>query len=77
MEFLSPGYLGSQKSFRDNFARPIERFQGPGATERLKSLVQPFILRRLKADPRVIQDLPDKLEMKVFCNLTKEQATLY
>jgi len=39
--------------------------------------VQPFILRRLKADPRVIQDLPDKLEMKVFCNLTKEQATLY
>jgi SNF2 family DNA or RNA helicase len=39
--------------------------------------VQPFILRRVKTDPRVIQDLPDKLEMKIFCNLTKEQATLY
>ena len=77
MEFLNPGYLGSQKSFRDNFARPIERYQDPDATQRLKSLVQPFILRRLKTDPRVIQDLPDKLEMKVFCNLTKEQATLY
>lgn len=77
MEFLNPGYLGSQKSFRDSFARPIERYQDPAATERLKSLVQPFILRRLKTDPRVIQDLPDKLEMKVFCNLTKEQATLY
>ncbi len=77
MEFLNPGYLGSQKSFRDNFAKPIERYQDAAAMQRLKSLVQPFILRRLKTDPRVIQDLPDKLEMKVFCNLTKEQATLY
>ena len=39
--------------------------------------MRPFILRRLKTDPKVIQDLPDKVEYKVYCNLTREQATLY
>lgn len=77
MEFLNPGYLGSQKDFRSRFALPIERYRDQAATQRLKSLVQPFILRRLKTDPKIIQDLPDKLEMKVFCTLTREQATLY
>ena len=77
MHFLNPGYLGSQKGFRAGFALPIERYRDPQATERLRSLVGPFILRRLKTDPTIIQDLPDKLEMKVYCNLTPEQATLY
>ncbi len=77
MEFLNPGYLGSQKDFRTRFALPIERYRDQAATQRLKSLVQPFILRRLKTDPKIIQDLPDKLEIKVFCNLSREQATLY
>ena len=77
MEFLNPGYLGSQKEFRSRFARPIERYLEEGVAERLQSLVQPFILRRLKADPHIIQDLPDKMEMKVYCSLTAEQATLY
>jgi len=44
---------------------------------RLRRLVRPFILRRLKTDPKVIQDLPEKVEYKVYCNLTREQATLY
>ena len=43
----------------------------------MKKLTGPFILRRLKSDKTVIADLPDKLEMKVYCNLTKEQAALY
>jgi len=77
MGFLNPGYLGSQKRFRAEFALPIERYHDPRATERLRRLVGPFILRRVKTDPAIIQDLPDKLEMKVFCNLTPEQATLY
>jgi SNF2 family DNA or RNA helicase len=76
-QFLNPGYLGSQKNFQDRFARPIERASDPTATNRLKALVGPFILRRVKTDPSVISDLPDKNEMKVYCNLTKEQATLY
>jgi SNF2 family DNA or RNA helicase len=76
-QFLNPGYLGSQEAFRANFARPIERMQDPDASRRLKSLVGPFILRRVKTDPNVIRDLPAKNEMKVFCTLTREQATLY
>jgi len=77
MQFLNPGFLGSQSRFRQDFALPIERYQDGMATQRLKGLVGPFILRRLKTDPTIIQDLPDKLEMKVYCNLTPEQATLY
>ncbi len=77
MHFLNPGYLGSQERFRQHFARPIERHGDEEAARRLRSLVGPFILRRVKTDPRVIQDLPEKLEMKVYCNLSEEQATLY
>lgn len=76
-QFLNPGYLGSQSDFLDRLARPIERAGDEAATRRLKSLVGPFILRRVKTDPAVISDLPDKNEMKVYCSLTKEQATLY
>ncbi len=76
-QFLNPDYLGSQKDFFERLARPIERTNDAEATQRLKALVGPFILRRVKTDPKVISDLPHKNEMKVFCNLTKEQATLY
>jgi SNF2 family DNA or RNA helicase len=77
MQFLNPGFLGSQVGFRQDFALPIERYQDKKATERLKRLVGPFILRRVKTDPNIIRDLPDKFEMKVYCNLTPEQTTLY
>jgi len=77
MQFLNPGFLGSQTGFRQTFALPIERYQDEAATERLKGLVGPFVLRRLKTDSTIIQDLPDKREMKVYCNLTAEQTTLY
>jgi len=77
MQFLNPGFLGSQAGFRRDFALPIERYQDPEATARLKKLAGPFILRRVKTDPAIIQDLPDKLEMKVYCTLTPEQTTLY
>ena len=77
MHFLNPGYLGSQDRFRKTFALPVERYGDEDTARRLKGLVSPFILRRVKTDPRVIQDLPEKLEMKVYCNLTEEQASLY
>jgi len=77
MAFLNPGYLGSEESFRKNFARPIERTADAAATESLRRLTTPFMLRRLKTDKTIISDLPDKMEMKVYCPLTKEQATLY
>ena len=77
MHFLNPGYLGSQNHFRQVFALPIERYRDREAAERLQRLVQPFVLRRVKTDPTIIQDLPEKLEMRVYCSLTAEQATLY
>jgi SNF2 family DNA or RNA helicase len=77
MDFLNPGYLKSARYFRTNFALPIEKYRDKDRAERLRRMIQPFVLRRLKTDPKVIKDLPDKMEMKVYCNLTKEQASLY
>lgn len=77
MDFLNSGYLGSANDFHQRFVQPIEKFRSPEETERLKRLIQPFVLRRVKTDPTVISDLPEKIESKVFCNLSSEQATLY
>ena len=77
MEFLNPGYLGTAEGFMRKFALPVERYNDKEAGTRLRGIISPFILRRLKTDPAIIKDLPDKIEMKVHCNLTKEQATLY
>jgi SNF2 family DNA or RNA helicase len=77
MEFLNPGFLGSQAEFRRKFFVPIQAERDPAAAARLKRITGPFILRRLKTDRSIIADLPDKLEMKVFCPLTKEQVSLY
>ena len=77
MEFLNPGFLGSENEFKRKFFVPIQAERDPSAAERLKRITGPFILRRLKTDRAIISDLPEKLETKVFCSLTKEQASLY
>ncbi|MEO0706537.1 MAG: DEAD/DEAH box helicase [Cyanobacteria bacterium J06649_5] len=77
MDFLNPGYLGPLNFFKRRFATPIEKYGDTDSLKTLRSLVQPFILRRLKTDRTIIQDLPDKQEMTVFCGLTAEQAQLY
>jgi SNF2 family DNA or RNA helicase len=77
MEFLNPGFLGTQSDFKKTFFIPIQSSRDPEAVKKLKRLTTPFILRRLKTDKTIISDLPEKMEMKVFCNLTKEQASLY
>jgi SNF2 family DNA or RNA helicase len=77
MEFTSPGLLGPAEKFRTSFAVPVERHADEEAADRLKRLTGPFILRRVKTDRSIISDLPDKIEMKVWCNLTPEQASLY
>ncbi|HVR08427.1 MAG TPA: DEAD/DEAH box helicase, partial [Thermoanaerobaculia bacterium] len=76
-EYLNPRLLGPLATFRREVAAPIERHGRDDVAESLRRLVGPFILRRLKSDPAVIQDLPPKQEMKVFCTLTREQASLY
>ncbi len=77
MHFLNPGFLGGQKQFRQEFTLPIEKYGDEQAAQQLRKMTRPFLLRRVKTDPTVIQDLPDKQEMKVYCNLSQEQATLY
>jgi SNF2 family DNA or RNA helicase len=77
MEFCNPGLLGPAKRFRRRFQEPIEVRQDADATAALKQATGPFVLRRLKTDKTIISDLPEKNEMKVWCPLTPEQATLY
>ncbi|QKG25878.1 DEAD/DEAH box helicase [Actinomadura verrucosospora] len=77
MEFANPGLLGPRAAFRQRFAVPIEKEGDEQAALALKRATQPFILRRLKTDRSIISDLPEKQEIKVYCNLTTEQASLY
>ncbi len=77
MDFLNPNYLGPKNFFQRRFAAPIERYGDTASLKTLRGLVQPFILRRLKTDRSIIQDLPEKQEMNVFCGLSAEQGRLY
>jgi SNF2 family DNA or RNA helicase len=75
--FLNPGLLGDQKQFREKYVIPIERFHDPKATQKLKRIISPFILRRTKSDKSIIKDLPEKNEMKIYIDLSDTQFSLY
>ena len=77
MQFLNPGLLGTEGEFKRNYFLPIQAERDEGAAQRLQRATGPFILRRLKTDRAVISDLPEKVETREFCPLTREQATLY
>ncbi|MDD2240145.1 MAG: DEAD/DEAH box helicase [Kiritimatiellae bacterium] len=72
-DFLNPGLLGSAKEF----GALAKRADDPAVIGSIRALVQPYILRRMKTDKRVIADLPDKTEVKAYCGLSKTQAALY
>ena len=74
-DFLCPGLLGTQAKFKEFVKRLGEREENRYAP--LRSLVQPYILRRLKTDRRIIDDLPEKVEVRAFCGLSKRQAAMY
>jgi non-specific serine/threonine protein kinase len=74
-DFLNPGLLGSGRAF-STFAKRLSS-QSHNAYAPLRALVRPYILRRLKTDPSVIADLPNKTEVRAFCHLTRKQAALY
>ena len=74
-DFINPGLLGSAKEFTGYTKRLAEKQHNPYGP--LRELVQPYILRRLKADRRIIADLPGKTEVKAFCQLSRKQAVLY
>ncbi len=77
MDIVNPGLLGSRERFQRTFARPIEAHGDSGALERLRAMVQPFILRRPKDSPEVELELPEITVTKEYCRLTLEQASLY
>jgi SNF2 family DNA or RNA helicase len=77
LDFLNPGLLDSAHTFRARYAVPIERHADEDAAARLRHATRPFMLRRVKTDPTVIDDLPDKRHTRHLCSLTVEQATLY
>ncbi len=77
MRFLNPDYIGSRETFRRNYVVPIERYNDEERTDELRRVVQPFLLRRVKSNPDIISDLPEKNEMIVYCSMTTEQAKLY
>ena len=77
METLNPGLLGSAANFRKRFAVPIEKMGDRQRATDLRRLIRPFLLRRTKDDPTVESDLPEKMETRIYCNLTAEQAALY
>jgi superfamily II DNA or RNA helicase len=73
--FINPGLLGSEERFRDRFVRPIEAVHDAQASHILKSLVQPFILRRTKS--QVLEDLPPRTEMMRLVELSEEERALH
>ncbi|MBO0856143.1 MAG: DEAD/DEAH box helicase, partial [Nocardia sp.] len=77
LDFAAPNILGKPSEFHARFAVPIEREHDENAVTRLRAVTGPFVLRRVKTDPSVISDLPEKFEMTVRANLTAEQAALY
>lgn len=77
MDFSNRGFLGNLSEFRDTFAAPIENQNDTEAARKLKAITAPFLLRRLKSDKTIINDLPDKIEADSYCHLVKEQAGLY
>ena len=74
-DFVNPGLLGSAKEF-GRFTKRLSSQEHPSYRP-LRELVRPYILRRLKTDKSVINDLPDKTEVKTFCPLSRKQAALY
>ncbi|HEY0065234.1 MAG TPA: DEAD/DEAH box helicase [Telluria sp.] len=77
--FINPGLLGTSDQFNLRFAGPIERAQDKraeaGARLRLRRLIQPFILRRTKA--QVLSELPPRTEIVLPVELTQEETALY
>jgi SNF2 family DNA or RNA helicase/uncharacterized Zn finger protein len=76
-DFINKGYLGSLKFFKEEIATPIEMFRDEKQLEKFRKITSPFILRRMKTDKTIIDDLPEKIENDRYVSLTKEQTAIY
>ena len=74
-QFINPGLLGSLNQFNQRFAIPIERGNDPEARKKLKKLISPFILRRLKS--QVLEELPERTEILLQVEMEEKEAALY
>lgn len=77
MDFANKGYLGTIKSFNDDYARPIQQDGDTACAERFRRITAPMMMRRLKTDKNIISDLPEKIEQDEFAMLTLQQAAIY
>ena len=75
MNFLNPGLLGSFEFFKSEFLIPIEKHENADQTNKLKKLVNPFIMRRNKGE--VAKDLPELSEQLIFCDMSESQSSFY
>ena len=77
MDFTNKGYLGTIKSFNEDYARPIQQEGDTACAERFRRITAPMMMRRLKTDKNIINDLPEKIEQDEFAMLTPQQAAIY
>ena len=77
MDFANKGYLGTVKSFKTDYAEPIQVFNDEQIVAKFRKITSPFMMRRMKSDKSIISDLPDKIEQNQFALLTASQAALY
>jgi SNF2 family DNA or RNA helicase len=76
-DYANPGYLGSIREFTHRYVNAIEKTQDAEVIGKVQRLIRPFLLRRVKKDPAIQLDLPEKNESKTFVSLTAEQGSLY
>ncbi|MBE6115108.1 MAG: DEAD/DEAH box helicase, partial [Erysipelotrichaceae bacterium] len=74
-DFLMPSYLYPYSYFRTHFETPIVRFQDEEVSQKLRSLVSPFVLRRVKRD--VLKELPEKVESNLLLDFNEEENKIY
>ncbi len=77
MDFVNPNYLGTMVEFAERYSNPIERENDQQRLDAFRRATAPFILRRLKSDKSIIQDLPDKVEQNYLATLQPGQSELY
>ncbi len=77
MDFCNRGFLGTLSEFRQTYSNPIQNQHDEQTAAKLRMITAPFLMRRLKSDKTIIDDLPDKIEIDCFTHLTKQQASLY
>ncbi len=77
MDFLNPGMLGTIQQYVTNIAAPVEQNHSSQHRAELRKKISPFILRRMKTDKEIAPELPEKIEKRHRCFLTREQAGWY